>query len=110
MTLDGTAGITFPSTTVQGDAGTGYGQLWRSTTIAFGTTFTNSTGQPIAITFRIGTAGTSTVTPTVNGVALPATTSYANQTNSGFLIVPNGATYSFAGSNLGGFSTVAVLD
>ena len=90
LSLDGSNGITFPSTSVQGDAGIGYGQTWQnvSGSRTAGTTYTNSTGKPIQIAIQ---ANTSAATVTISGVvfSFSASTSY----DMIYLIVPNGATY-----------------
>ena len=91
LVLDGTNGITFPSTTVQSDAGVGYGQTWQDVTAtrAAGTTYTNSTGKPIMVLIR---ANSSTGYLLTNGVQFPYSGTASTQTS---VIIPNGGTYSY---------------
>jgi len=102
MSIDGSNGLTFPSTAIQGDAGIGYGQTWQNVTgsRALGTTYTNSTGKPIMVNIDFN-ATTSNVTAniTVGGVLAAQTTitGYMQQLS---VIVPNGATYVTNSSNL----------
>ena len=94
--LDGTNGVTFPSTTVQGDASIGYGQTWQNVTASrsASTTYTNSTGKPIMVYVQGNGGGGLQVSLTVNGVALPVLSGATSLTASA--IVPNGQTYSFS--------------
>lgn len=99
IALDGSNGITFPSTSVQGDAGTGYGQTWQSVTGSrtSGTTYTNSTTKPIFVS--ISGQGNSTggsITVVVAGVTIAITTystNFGGPPISTSFIVPVGATY-----------------
>lgn len=70
MTLGGTTGITWPSTTVQGDAGIGFGQTWTNVTSsrALSTTYTNSTGKSIQVAWTSTSGNNPTVT--VAGLSL----------------------------------------
>jgi hypothetical protein len=72
MILDGTNGVTFPSTTVQADAGTGYGQTWQNVagSRAVATTYYNSTTKPISVAVSLGVGATSTLVATVNGLTM----------------------------------------
>jgi len=97
----GTTTLTLPTTT-----GTlaltseviGVSQTWQAVTgsRAAGTTYTNSTGKPIAVSINVTqTAGTATATLTVGGVDV-AKTLMTNSVGYGpilFSIVPNGTTY-----------------
>jgi hypothetical protein len=94
ITLSGTNGVTFPSTSVQSDASVGYGQTWQNLTASrtSGTTYTNSTGKTIVV--AISTSGTVALSITVGGVlvcSVPSLT--ASNIVGGNAIVPNGATY-----------------
>jgi hypothetical protein len=76
----------------------GVNQTWQAVTgsRAAGTTYTNSTGKPIAVSINATpTAGSSTATLTVGGVAVATTqqTSSVGYAPTIFSIVPNGATY-----------------
>lgn len=92
LTIHGTNGITFNSTSVQGDAGIGYGQSWTSVTgsRASGTTYTNSTTKPIFV--MVAFNQTSGCTITINGTSYGSLNSYS-QFGACFFIVPAGATY-----------------
>ena len=100
MVIDGTNGLTFPSTTVQGDAGIGYGQTWSDVTASrsVNTTYTNSTGKPILVLITNSSGAMQNLQ--VNGVtyAIAAGSSSYNFPSS--VIVPNGSTYKV--SNSGG--------
>jgi len=93
IVLDGTAGITYPAGSVGTVAAPGDTQTWQTFTIGStrisGTTYTNSTGKPIAV------LATSTTAPTmvVGGVTIPNQT-VAGTTISSAFIVPPGLTYS----------------
>ncbi len=111
MTIDGTAGITYPDGAVQPTAGVGINQTWQNVTAsrASGTTYTNTSGRPIEIIVRA--SGTSTVNAgslnvIVSGLTLGVCTlSESNGTQWNGLtqtisvIVPNGATYSCTVTN-----------
>jgi len=85
----------------------GVGQTWTDVTAsrAYGTTYTNSTGKPIAVSVS-GTAsgggnGSFVQIAYVNGNEIASQTSYAANAgyrHSVFFIVPNGATYSVTGT------------
>jgi hypothetical protein len=99
---------TTPST-IQGQGGQalaslsslGYGQTWTDLTAsrALSTTYTNSTGHPIAVSVYWQATSLGTATATVSGLQIAATAIAASAaSNSGGLsfVVPVGATYSVA--------------
>ena len=101
---------TAPST-IQGSGGEaltamssfGYGQTWATVTRAYGTTYTNSTGKPIAVSTYGNTATSGgNLQATVGGVVL----TYAQHESTGntavttFFIVPSGVTYSVASNSV----------
>ena len=80
----------------------GVNQSWVDVTVtgprAFGNTYTNDTGKPITVFVGISSGG---MTPTVNSVIFPVTSSANNNTQTTIsFIVPPGQTYSIAGSGL----------
>ena len=89
MTIDGTSGIAFPSGTVEGDAGIGYGQTTQNVTSSrsSGTTYTNSTTKPILCFVTCNNINT-TWGLTINGVTLTAPIGGAVM-----FMVPAGQTY-----------------
>lgn len=99
MVINGTNGITFPSSTVQGDAGVGYGQTWQNVTGSrtASTNYTNSTTKPILVSIT----STSTSGPTVGGIVDGVTVAVSQNYLAGYTIscnimflVPVGSTYS----------------
>ena len=78
----------------------GVGQTWtvfNSTTRAFGTTYTNSTGKPICVI--VSSSNGYGLTAYVNGVAIGSTSSGNSAVALGMSwIVPNGSTYSLSSS------------
>ena len=109
MTIDGSNGLTFPNSSVQAYAG-GLGsntQTWQNVTgsRAFSTTYTNSTGFPIAISIMGSGGGSGQETLNVNGI--PVFTAGVAGLGGGYYslfgIVPNGATYSLSNPGSGGF-------
>ena len=93
--LNGTNGITFPSTTVQGDAGLGYGQTWQLVTGSrtSGTTYYNTTGKPIMLSVQpTGVAGSLTVS--IGGVTVASSFNTLSSNVSITFIVPVGLSYS----------------
>jgi len=105
IALDGSAGITFPSTSVQGDAGIGYGQTWQNMTSSRainGTSYTNSTTKPIMISvIATATAAATTLKTTIAGNVISqgfGSNSIDSDINSNPIIIPVGATYSVAPS------------
>lgn len=111
-TIDGSSGLTFPDATTQATAAVslGVGQTWQDVTAsrAPNTTYTNSTGKPIAFVAKISfTSGAVTCTTIVGGVTLhsasyTSTVYYSNLSASPstvpasavLIIVPPGGTYS----------------
>ena len=82
----------------------GVGQTWQSVTRVSGTTYTNTTGRPIFVSFQVtGTGANGGLTVAVNGVN--QYTGSINTGNSGYMqgvytfIVPNGSTYTPTLSN-----------
>lgn len=80
----------------------GYAQSWQNVTVsrALGTTYTNTTGRPIAVAVSYTVSAATTAQPVVNGVIVPcgggiqaATLLTAN------FIVPPGATYNVPSTN-----------
>ena len=108
MTIDGTAGVTYPSGVVDSNASIGYTQTWTNVvgSRALGTTYTNSTGRPIFIVVVVGggTVINCIATLTVSGI-----TTIAYGTNSGTAggasypivsaLIPVGGTYSVQNAN-----------
>jgi hypothetical protein len=106
IVLDGSNGVTFPSTSVQGDAGIGYGQTWQVVTgsRAYGTTYTNSTGKPIQILVANSTYS-SYISISINGSTI---TSGGIGGGNLSTIIPNGSTYNVT-VNTGSLSSWAEL-
>lgn len=76
--------------------GLGIGQTWQSVSRSSGTTYTNSTGNPIAIAISTNYGSNNGLSFYVNGAGIydfGITNNYAIRMNI-FFIVPNGATYS----------------
>jgi hypothetical protein len=75
----------------------GYGQTWQTLTgsRAGGTTYYNTTGKPIVVSFNIGTSGSNASgTFTVGGnAAWTGSTTGAGVSQSGVVLVPVGASY-----------------
>ena len=93
--IDGTAGITYPGGTVATVAGVGDTQTWQNVAAsrALGTTYTNSTGRPIAVSVQIAATTNGTNSIVVSGVTVCSTVSLANAGIGMSTIVPSGATY-----------------
>jgi ABC-type Fe3+ transport system substrate-binding protein len=94
---------------VQANMLAGIGQSWQVLTgsRAVGTTYTNSTGRPIAISVGCTPSGAiGFYSLTVNSVAASSSNFTIGQATSIYAIVPNGATYSF---NKGGGDTTTNL-
>jgi hypothetical protein len=87
-------GTTWSSSTPSG-SGLGIGQTWQdvSGSRSLGTTYTNSTGKPIAVSWT----STSGYNPSVTVAGVTVVTSVAYLVCA-FFIVPNGATYSIGSS------------
>ena len=79
----------------------GLNQTWQDVTGSrvLGTTYTNSTGKPIAINVYSIQSAASLITATVAGVLLKGSQAVTGGGHSVFAIVPNGATYSVTVSN-----------
>lgn len=92
LTSNGTAW----ASTAPAASGLGVGQSWTdvSGSRSLGTTYTNSTGKPIAVSWT-STAGYNPAV-TVSGVTVVTSVAYLV---SAFFIVPNGATYSISSSS-----------
>jgi hypothetical protein len=96
--ISGTSGITFPDTSIQGTTGLGFDpQTWSNQTSsrAFSSTYTNSTGRPIAIKVQINCSATCTAALAIAGTTI---VTYGNSASFSPLVVdgiiPVGATYS----------------
>lgn len=89
LTVDASGKVSFPQ----------MAQTWQDVTAsrALGTSYTNSTGQPIKVLVSAGSTSSSLLTPTVGGVVLASGTGVATGfTFSVYFDVPAGATYSVA--------------
>jgi hypothetical protein len=90
--------------------GLGVGQTWQDVTASrvSGTTYTNSTGKPIQVNFQLVVSGLSS---TYNkAVVVGGVTVYSDTINGSIdcsVIVPNGVTYSFICTAIGGTSPSA---
>ena len=75
--------------------GVGFSQTWQNVagSRVLGTTYTNSTGKPIAVSVQVQSTTNGTNTIVVAGVTAAQTTTQANLGTSLFVIVPPGATY-----------------
>ncbi len=115
---DGGTTITFNDSSTQSTAFTGaigQGQTWQNLTSsrAWGTTYTNSTGKPIMFTcsgYASGVAGDKTLAMYINGNNVLLNGSFGTTGTpyqSGTLIVPAGATYS-ANSVGGNYITLSL--
>lgn len=73
----------------------GYGQTWQSVigSRAANTTYYNTTGKPITVTFQ-GTGGATTAVASVNGINLFTAYSSASANSTGTFIVPPSSYYS----------------
>ena len=103
VTINGTNGITFNDATTQGTAATALGsssQTWQSVTRSAGTTYTNTTGKPIAflMTFAAGSGSNEYVYLTVGGTSMffiGAVLVSGVVFGQNMAIIPVGATYSY---------------
>lgn len=105
LTLDGSAGVTYPAGTTATLAALGDGQTWTSVTgsRAFGTTYTNSTGKPIAVsTWGSSVTSGGNLQATVGGVVVSYAQheSTSNTNVNSYFIVPAGATYSVTSNSV----------
>ena len=71
----------------------GVGQTFQSPSRAFNTTYTNSTGRPIALYIRVGTLTNTGATLFVDGVPVAGDSGIANTASNLPCIVPAGSTY-----------------
>lgn len=83
------------------NAGLGVNQTWQNMTgsRALGTTYTNTSGKPISVTFSCN-AGSGTQTAIVGGVTVLSSVEGLDSNQSFNFIVPTGSTYSITGSGL----------
>jgi hypothetical protein len=105
ITIDGTVGVTYPAGTTGTLAALGDGQTWTSVTgsRAYGTTYTNSTGKPIAVsTWGSSTSSGGNLQATVAGlvVSFAQKEAVTNTNINSYFIVPSGATYSVASNSV----------
>ena len=86
---DGTGTVALTSDVI------GVSQTWQNVagSRALGTTYTNSTGKPIAVSTQVQSTTNGTNTIVIAGVTAVQTTTTANLGTTMFAIVPNGATY-----------------
>ena len=103
VVIDGSNGLTFPDTSTQANSVSvsglgGTSQTWQNLTgsRSLSTTYTNSTGKPIAVIWT-STAGNNP-SITVAGTTIVSGVAYLVST---FFIVPIGATYSIAATGAG---------
>ncbi|MDD4995787.1 MAG: hypothetical protein PHW53_04990 [Patescibacteria group bacterium] len=90
---------------IAGNNGIGAGQTWQDVTAsrAASTTYTNSTGKPIAVSVSMISSTPTVIRYTIGALTFAGSASSAtggDNINSAFFIVPNGATYS-AYNNVG---------
>jgi hypothetical protein len=88
--------------------GVGQGQTWQSVTRTSGTTYTNSTGKPIALHVYIATGGTTaygSTTISINGGSGIILAICYRDVGTGFFIIPDGATYVLTDSGLSSRTT-----
>ncbi len=90
---------------VSGMLGIGINQTWQdvSASRAASTTYTNTTGKPIAVSVSLVSSVATVILYTLSGVSFAGSASSAaggNNINSAFFIVPNGGTYE-AHNNVG---------
>ena len=105
LTFTGSSDVTVDSNNLSGLTGNvqtqlnkmlGVGQTWQDVTAsrASGTTYTNTTGKPIMVSFWLQSSSSSTISITVNGNTSYSTASANGSGLNSFTIVPNGSTYS----------------
>ena len=83
----------------------GVGQTWQDLTASrvVSTTYTNSTGKPILVSYQVSGANSASATATVDGIIIANVTNnsqYVTRVPMSF-IVPNGSTYSIVGTTTG---------
>jgi hypothetical protein len=98
--IDGTNGIIFPDSTVQGTAAVsiGIGQTWQTVTRTAGTTYTNTTGRSIVTQCVVLASTVQSYTLTVSGTVVAyyqGQYSPAQIAGTISAIIPPGATYVF---------------
>lgn len=78
----------------------GYSQTWTNVTAsrASGNNYTNGTGRPIQILFRLSSASSSTLSFTVNGQAMPSLAAVGGAQSISFIVPPT-QTYSVTWTN-----------
>jgi len=74
----------------------GYGQTWQAVTRIAGTTYYNTTGKPILVSFE--TASGQTANITINGYLMPALASVSSVGVTSTFLIPPGQSYVFAGT------------
>lgn len=99
LTLDGTAGVTYPAGTTATVAGVGDNQTYQDVTASrtSTTTYTNSTGKPIFVSVFTTTSALSILIVTVNGSIIQnarTNVGAGTETVTVAFIVPPSATYS----------------
>lgn len=101
MVVNADNSVSFPWNVASGVLGAG--QTWQDVTASrsVGTTYTNTTGKPIAVACSISSSGTTAASITVNGVVV--CDYVAANANSLFAIVPHGATYLLSATAVSSF-------
>lgn len=106
MVIDGSNGITFPSTTVQGDAVSviglgGSAQSWQNVTAsrAGNTTYYNTKGRPIVVAISQVSSGTQNFY--INGVQVTQNQTSSTTSSCFNYVIPAGASYQ--SSSVGSF-------
>jgi hypothetical protein len=108
--INGLTGVTFNNGSVQGSSGLGFGQTWQNVTgsRAQSTTYTNSTGSPIIVSFRGGDNSgqplSLTVTVSGNATYISGLGFTAGGIGNWTIVIPPGATYSAAWNASANFS------
>jgi hypothetical protein len=91
----------------------GQGQTWQAVSRSFGSTYTNSTGKAIALSFlAYGTVGGGYVYLTVNGQNVPVANWYTGGGTypfGGVITIPAGATYSLNVSATSGSASLSAV-
>jgi hypothetical protein len=87
----------------------GYGQTWQTVTRAFATTYYNTTGKAIVGAVVISFVTTAVATITINGIAVSLTNSIGASADTGFYIIPAGASYVMANAGTGTITSAAEL-
>jgi len=79
--------------------GLGYNQSWTVTSKVAGTTYTNSTGKPIMVLYRVTSSSSSSLTVNVNGVTILNQNAVGNSSYTSFIVPPNN-TYRVDATNI----------